>query len=140
MRRLRGRRHVLRATHSISIPITPLIDIVFLLLIYFMLVSNFIEEQQFLVNLPPSSRGETQTKGPIVVALKRNGDLFIDGRQATENGIRKRLEGLSPRAKQEGLELRAEKDVAVERVVKIMDMAKEAGIKKVMISTQRDTS
>ena len=138
MRRRRGR--VLKATQSVSIPITPLIDIVFLLLIYFMLASNFIEEQQFVVDLPRSSKGDARTKGPIVVTLKRNGGLFIDGKEASETDLRKRLKQLSPKAKQEGLEVRAEQDVAVRRVVKIMDMAKEAGVKKVMITTQKDTS
>ena len=136
----RRRRRCIRAVHDVSIPITPLIDIVFLLLIYFMLASNFIEEQQFLVNLPSSSKGEVRTKGLLIVTVKRNGDIFVEGKRVSENGMFELLKDLTPKYKKQGLEVQAEKDVTVERVVKIMDMAKAAGLKRVMITTRKDTS
>ena len=130
------RRRIAQYENGLSIPMTPLIDIVFLLLIYFMLASNFIEEQQFVVGLPQSLHGSARSKGAFVVGISKDGAFFVNKRTVDEQGIKKLFMSFTEEAKARGIEIRAARDVAVEHVVRLMDIAKACKIKKVKITTE----
>ncbi len=117
---------------------TPIIDIVFLLLIYFMLASNFIQEQQFNVKLPESAKGTPRRHAALVVVVSETGSLSFNGRKTDIKGLKGLLDEVSREERDEGLEIRAQRQAPIQFVVTVMDIAKEAGIKKVMITTQQN--
>ncbi len=123
---------------GVTIPMTPIIDIVFLLLIYFMLASNFIQEQQFNVKLPESAKGTPRRHAALVVVVSETGSLSFNGRKTDIKGLKGLLDEVSREERDEGLEIRAQRQAPIQFVVTVMDIAKEAGIKKVMITTQQN--
>ncbi|NPA95369.1 MAG: biopolymer transporter ExbD [Thermodesulfobacteria bacterium] len=131
------KRRPTRRIHNIAIPMTPIIDIVFLLLIYFMLASNFIQEQQFSVDLPESSKGVAKAETALVVVVSKAGSLILNGKKTDLEGLKGLLLSRPPKSREEGLEIRAHRQAPIQFIISIMDTARQAGIKKVMITTQR---
>lgn len=130
------RRRGIRYEDGLTIAMTPIIDIVFLLLIYFMLASNFIEEQQFVVDLPQSAHGITKTASAFVITITEQGKIMADNKVVDKKGLIKMLKGLSREVKARGVEIRAERTTPVEQVVALMDVVKSCMIKKVKITTR----
>jgi biopolymer transport protein ExbD len=115
--------------------LTPLIDIVFLLLIYFMLASNFVKEQQFHVELPRSHHGERLKSAKAVITISRQGEFFLNGEKASADAIEARLSSLAAQTRIEMVEIRSDRLAPVDLTIKAMDAAKGAGLRRVLIST-----
>jgi len=115
--------------------ITPLIDIVFLLLIFFMLTSHFHIASGVPVRLPKISQKEHDRKGnKVTLVIDRSGNIYLKGKKVD---IKKLGSKLSARIKEDSrlhLVLEADKDVRHGRVVNIMDIAKTAGVSSIIIA------
>ena len=117
------------------IPLTPLIDLVFLLLIYFMLASNFMETQQFKVNLPESSHGSRATGAGTILSLTSQGGFFLQNEPVQEGQLQARLKTEAAKTGSPELEIRADRDAPVHLLVAAMDAAKTAGFNKITLRT-----
>ncbi len=118
-----------------AIPLTPLIDIVFLLLIYFMLASNFVKEQQFHVELPRSHHGEALESAGAIITINRQGEFFLNGDRIPAEDVEARLASLSAQTRIDRVEIRSDRLAPVDLTIKAMDAAKGAGLRRVIIST-----
>ncbi len=134
------KRRGLDGTEAVGIPVTPLIDIVFLLLIYFMLASNFVEEQQVHLELPESSYGQDIKRSNAVIAVTRDGRFFLEGREVSQASLPDRLKAMASRSKLDMIEISSDRLAPMEFVIKAMDAAKAAGITRVLISTKASGS
>lgn len=118
-----------------SLGITPLIDIVFLLLIFFMLTSHFHVASGVSIKLPKVTQKSLNKEGEkITLMIDKEGRTYLKGEKIE-------LENLIPKLKniveEEGLVhllLQADKDVTHGRVVQVMDLAKKAGVLSVIIA------
>lgn len=114
--------------------LTPLIDMVFLLLIYFLLTAHFIEEEGIGVRLPTAaSRVERQDR-EVAVALDRDGAVFLDGGVVGLDELEARLR----RAAAQGeitVVVRGDREVALQAVVSVMEAAKVAGAARIVVAT-----
>lgn len=120
-----------------EINITPLIDVVFLLLIFFMLTTTFTDTQSIKVNLPQSQKTEaTEKPTSMTVSLNQAGEIFLDNKrlaspQALANEFKKRND------KSITLIIRADKQSQHGRVVEIMDIAQSNEITKIAIAAEQ---
>ncbi len=130
------RRRNLPGYSQPSIPVTPLIDIVFMLLIYFLLASNFISEQHFMVDIPESSHGRAGKEEIAVITVTREGFFFLDGKKVPKDLLFDRLKELYPEIFRKGLEIRAQRQAPFELVVFVLDAARGAGLSKVSVATR----
>ena len=124
-----------------NVELTPLIDVVFLLLIFFMVSTTFIRETQLQINLPESS-GELLEVEPDVleVTVGRNGDYAVNGRVLVNNELRTLVRALEEVAPVEGngrLIITADADAAHKAVVRAMDAAGQAGLTQLSITTRQ---
>ena len=117
---------------------TPMIDIVFLLLIFFLLTTNFIAQEGINVNLPNAKSTGLQTEKEITIHITREGRVFIKNEEVNEAGLYKTLKSLIENHPGQPLTIRADKDVILDAVVKVMDTAKSSGAEKLFIATERD--
>ena len=131
---MKRRRHIGNLV-GMEIPLTPVIDIVFLLLIYFMLASNFIQEQQFIINLPKSGHGSIKARCPLIVHVSKTGQLTVAGKKIDGKELLPLLESMSRKAKNRGVEVRAHRETPVQLIIEIMDTARLAGVERVRITT-----
>ena len=122
---------------DIRLGIAPLIDIVFLLLIFFMVTSHFDVASGVRIRLPQSSRRILdQIEDKVTLVMDRSGKVYFEGREIDQKTLRKDLEDIVGRQGIVRLVLQADKDVRHGQVVEIMDLAKAAGVHSIIIAAQ----
>ena len=127
-----------RRQHTrLSLDVTPLIDVIFLLLIFFMISTTFISAPGIHVNLPTAnSKANPESGKPIEVTVTEKNEIYIDGRSIKKEAIQRELSQIKKTSDKELLVIKADGQVRHQVVVDIMDAAKQAGIKKLSIATR----
>lgn len=119
------------------IEITPLVDMVFLLLIFFMLSTTFIVTPGIKVNLPRSSAEKvTQEKKEVRVVITEDNKVFVDRVLVDEVELERRLEGVGQQDPQTLIIIKADAKAFHGKVVEVMDIAKQSGLDRLAIATQ----
>lgn len=117
--------------------ITPLIDIVFLLLIFFILTSQSYIVSGLPITLPKMGQKASQKQvEKIHLVIDRKGDTFYNGKNRDLTFLFKEFKQVSKKDDRVRLFLEADKDVSHGRVVQVMDIAKRAGINAIVIAAQ----
>jgi len=123
-RSVRSRRAL---TAQTEIQMTPLIDMVFILLIFFVVTTSFVSETGLDIRRPQSRSSETLPRDNIPVAIGADGRITVEGRRVALLSIRPFI--------QKAVVLVADKAVSVDRVVRVMDEIRAAGINEVALAT-----
>ncbi|MFT4611915.1 MAG: biopolymer transport protein ExbD [Glaciecola sp.] len=123
---LRGRNKVTPEFNMSSMT-----DIVFLLLIFFMIASTLVTTSAIDILLPTAS-GKTENKKSIAVSIKKDLTFYIDEKRVGESVLENELISLLSKKDEPTIVLRAEKSVAVEHVVKVMDIANRNKFKVIL--------
>lgn len=122
---------------GIQIDITPIVDTVFNLMIFFALSMNFMLNPGIKVDLPESSAEEiVQKEKEVAVSITKEGNVMIDSNSLTFAQLFDELKKISDKNPQAVIVIQADKNVTHGRVVQIMDIARSSGIKRIAISTQ----
>tara|TARA_R110000868_G_scaffold204946_3_gene453164 strand:+ start:29825 stop:30217 length:393 start_codon:yes stop_codon:yes gene_type:complete len=127
-----------RSREQLSFEMTPLIDVVFLLIIFFMVTSVFKKDElSLLLALPKASSGEaTESKEKLFLKLElTTQELAIAGEKITLDALPERLSNVSD--KEQPVELRVDKDVRYERVVNVLDALKAAQLQNINLITEK---
>ena len=119
-----------------ALDIAPLIDIVFLLIIFFMLTANFIMQPGIKVKLPASETASAQEHDRITVHITSADELFINGRPVDMAGLGRELSELAALSPGSGVVLKADGKVDLALAVRVMDIARKAGSGSLVISTE----
>ena len=132
--RMRPRK---RERYQIQMPLTSLIDIVFLLLIYFLLTTNFITEQGIDVNLPDAEASAPQTRQEITVYIDKAGLVYINEQPVDFNDLFDRLKGRIQANPKQLVVVKADGSIALDRAVQVMDIAQAAGARSMFLATEK---
>ncbi len=114
--------------------ITPLIDVVLLLLIFFMLTSSFISQAAIRIDLPPAAAAEPQDKESLVVSITEEGELYVDEEPVTWEAFEERLVTGLALEPDRVLVLKADQSVRHGKVVEVMSRARELGWRRLAIA------
>ncbi len=117
------------------INIASLVDVLFLLLIFFMVTSAFVEQPNIKLELPSTSHSEVSRVERTVLTIARDGQLFLKEKPVDKQNLEKELRRVLLDTGEEILVLKADKMVPYGDVVAIMDDAKGAGFKKIIAPT-----
>ena len=130
------------ARREAGIEITPLIDVVFLLLIFFMVSSNFVQKQAVSVTLPKSEAATASVSNTIEIALDTSGTYFVAGervgseRDQLLNALRSVVGSLDAQAlSQQPVEIRADASATHQSVVRALDVCATLGLVRVSLAT-----
>ena len=118
-----------------SIDFAPLIDVVFLLLIFFMLTSSFIFQPGIKVNLPRAITSEALSEKNIIITITAENLIYMDGKLVTINELSSRLKNIA--GFRRSILIKADEKASLGRVVKIWDICRQEGISKVNIATSQ---
>jgi len=120
-----------------EIDISPLIDVVFILLIFFIVTTVFVEETGIEVNKPRAATQQDLERNSILLGVTRNGQVFYGGREIGVAGVRSVVGRL---LKQEPMPviIQADRETPTEATVSILDEARLAGAENVFVSTVND--
>ncbi len=116
--------------------LTPLIDMVFLLLIFFLLTS-FLVHPSISVNLPQTTDAELTEKPEVIVTILENGRLLFNGRQATLQKLSNMLRRSYTFQRTREVVIQSDREVTFERVVEVMDISRNAGAENISFLVER---
>ena len=118
-----------------EIQMTPLIDMVFILLIFFVVTTSFVSETGLDIQRPQSNSSQTLPRENVPVAISADGRISVDGQKMGLLSIRPFLEKKLRIQADLAVVLVADKTVSVDRVVRVMDEIRAAGISEVALAT-----
>ena len=119
----------------ITLSIAPLVDIVFLLLIFFLLSSSYIQPS-IKLNLPEAQNQTIAQKQEIVVTVDKTGTIYLNREPVAINELSGRLLHFMDTTSRREIIFRGDRTIAYDLFVRIMDIAKQAGAKNIYISHQ----
>ena len=119
-----------------EIDLTPMLDVVFILLIFFIVTSVFVTEAGIEVSKPEASTVEDTSGDLILIAVGAGGDIWIDGDQIDPRFIRSRFELRLADAPNSAVIIQADQNSNNEQVMLILAAAREANIEDVSISAE----
>ncbi|MBD1574290.1 MULTISPECIES: ExbD/TolR family protein [Vibrio] len=125
-----------KAKEEAQVDLTSMLDIVFIMLIFFIVTSSFVHESGVEVNRPAASHSTSQKNSGIFVAITAGNDVYIDKRRVDVERVQATLEKLALDDPDASLVIQADKHAYNGTVVEVMDAAKGAGINKIAIATQ----
>lgn len=117
-----------------AIDMTPMLDIVFIMLIFFIVTTSFVKESGVTVSRPSAETAAEDKKGNIMVALKPNGEIWIDKRAVDVRSVRANVEKLRAESPESGVVIQADTDSKTGLLVQVMDQIRLAGISNISIA------
>lgn len=121
-----------------NIDITPMIDVVFIMLIFFIVTASFVKETGIDVNRPEASTAVAKERANILIAISANDEIWIDKRRIDARSIRAVIERLHAQNPQGSVVIQADKRSTNDKLVKVMDAAREAGVYNIAIATRKE--
>jgi biopolymer transport protein ExbD len=119
-----------------EINMIPLIDVSLVLLIIFMVMTPFLVQQQVKVNLPKSVAGDEAPDRPIIVMVRGQGELSLNGKAVSISNLESAMKPLLGLKHDRPVIIQSDKDTALQYVVSIMDVAKKLQVTKLGISVE----
>ncbi len=123
---------------QVQAPLTALIDIVFLLLIYFLLTTNFLVDEGIKVNLPQARAAAPHVDETITVYVDRDGKSYINDALVATGELLGQLRTMIGSQKDKLVVVRADRAVVLNHAVKVMDIAKAAGAGRLSLATEKE--
>jgi len=128
------RRQRKASAEEAEVDLTPMLDVVFIMLIFFIVTASFVKESGMDVNRPDAATAVVKPRGNILVAITPSGQIWIDKRQVDVRSIRANLERLYAENPQGAVVIQADEESKNGLLVAVMDAAKQAGIENVSIA------
>lgn len=130
------RRRTLGVKKEPTIMIIPMIDIVFFLLVFFMVGTLYMNtEQQIPLNLPSTSTSTAKSIEPIIITLTTSHKLYIDNREISADNLSQEVQDIVRTTPRQAFVIRASKDVYYNEVITLLDMLKVNGAKYISVAT-----
>ena len=123
---------------KVQINITSLIDVLFILLIFFMVTSTFLEQPGMKLELPKAKSANVENVENLVVYIDADRQVFLNDKPVAIDRLKKQLAELIKEGEEPTLVLRADKTVPHGLVVTAMDIAKQVGFKRLVVATEVD--
>ena len=119
-----------------GVDMTPMLDIVFIMLIFFIVTASFVKEAGIDVNRPGAVTAEKKEKASILVAITDKGEIWIDKRPVDVRAVRANIERLRAENPQGSVVIQADKESKNGLLVKVMDAARQAGVDNVSLAAE----
>ncbi len=121
------------------INVTPMIDVVMVLIVFYLLVGQLAIDRKASIDLPSSSTGinQTQEQDPIIIGITADGSLSINGNAIDSNRFTGEIEGMHTRAPGTPIRVRADRDAPFGVVRPIMHQLRDANIRGVELVTEQ---
>jgi len=121
-----------------GIDMTPMLDIVFIMLIFFIVTTSFVRESGIEVNKPQASTAKSKKKVNIIIGIKTTGEIWIDKHPVDIRAVRTTVERLHADTPEGTVIITADKKAQTGILVSVMDQVKLAGIDKISIGANSD--
>ncbi len=130
---MRSRRHTTGEIEETGIDLAPMLDFVLNLLIFFIITTSFVKEAGISVDRPIAEMAEHEETGNILIAIRSNGEIWMDRRQVDLREVRPLIERLHVERPDDTVVVIADKASHTGVLAQVMDEVKQGGIKDVAI-------
>jgi biopolymer transport protein ExbD len=121
-----------------NVDITPMLDVVFIMLIFFIVTATFIKESGIDVNKPEAATAIVEEKASILVAIDGKDKIWIDRRQVDIRSVRSIIERLHAENPKGSVVIQADKNSRNETLVQVMDASRRAGVYEIALGAVTD--
>ncbi|MEK9765332.1 MAG: biopolymer transporter ExbD [Thalassolituus sp.] len=119
-----------------EIDITPMLDVVFIMLIFFIVTASFVKESGIEVNRPDASTSQAKPRANILIAINASDEIWINKRRVDESQVRANIERLHAENPQGSVVIQADEEAKTRKLVAVMDAARQAGVYDVSLATE----
>jgi biopolymer transport protein ExbD len=125
------RRSIIQAggdEEETEINLTPMLDVVFIMLIFFIVTASFVKEAGIDVDRPDAATAVSKQNASILIAISSKNEIWIDRRKVNAQGVRAHIERLRAENPEGAVVIQADKDSHAEALLAVMDAARETGV------------
>jgi biopolymer transport protein ExbD len=119
-----------------EIDITPMLDVVFIMLIFFIVTASFVKETGIEVNRPDASTSNAKPRANILIAINEMDEIWINKRRVDESQVRANIERMHAENPQGTVVIQADEEAKTRILVAVMDAARQAGVYDVSLATE----
>ena len=119
-----------------TIDMTPMLDVVFIMLIFFIVTASFVKEAGIDVNRPEAATAVKQDRANILIAISDKGEIWINERRIDVRAVQANIERLHAENPQGTVVIQADKKATTDTLIKVMDASRAAGVYEVSIAAQ----
>jgi biopolymer transport protein ExbD len=128
------RRRRAKEDDEAEINLTPMLDVVFIMLIFFIVTASFVKESGIDISRPDAATATVKERGNILIAITDSGQIWIDRRQVDIRSVRANIERLHAENPQGAVVIQADKNSKNGLLVQVMDAARRANVFNVSIA------
>ena len=119
-----------------AIDMTPMLDVVFIMLIFFIVTASFVKEAGIDVNRPEAATAVKKDRANILIAISDKGEIWINKRRIDERAVQANIERLHAENPQGSVVIQADKESKTDTLIQVMDASRQAGVFNVSIAAQ----
>ena len=119
-----------------DINLTPMLDVVFILLIFFIVTANFIKEPGLEVNSQDAETSNIQENAAILIAIGATNDIWIDGRRVDVRQVKANITKLLADNPQGSVVIQADEKAQADAIIQVMDQSREAGVYAISLASE----
>ena len=133
---MRRNNRAVAADDEAQIDLTPMLDVVFIMLIFFIVTASFIKEAGIEVNRPEASTSQPKDNVNILIAISATNEIWMDQRRVDVRAVRANIERLHAENPKGAVVIQADNESTTETVAAVLDAAREAGVYDVSLATE----
>ena len=118
--------------------LTPMLDVVFIMLIFFIVTATFIKETGVEVNRPDTKTAELKKTVSLLVGVAPDNGIWIDKKRVEESALKLNLTRMFNENPKSGMVIQADNESSIESLAKVADIARDVGIAPIAISVEND--
>ncbi len=131
-------RHNLKQKGATDVNMTPMIDMVFILLIFFIVSTSFVRETGIDINRPNADTAVQQNKGNILIAINEQGEIWMENRHIDIRAVRANVERIHAENPEGAVVIQADKSSATGMLIQVMDQVRLAGVNNISVAAKRN--
>jgi len=129
--------HIEQETTAANVNLTPLIDMVFILLIFFLVTASFTKESGIDVDRPSAQTTVRQEQASLIISITKEGEIWIDNKQVDIRSIRAHIEQLHAQNPEGTVIIMADKNALTGATVAVLDQVRLSGVNNVAIAASK---
>jgi biopolymer transport protein ExbD len=133
-----ARRFARFAASPAGLNVTPLIDMVFILLIFFAVNASFVKEAGVQIERPSASTAKVQQQANIMIAVTENGEVWVDRARVDPRSVRGHVERLHAESPEGSVVILADDESRTGLVIEVLDQVRLAGVENVAVAASKD--
>ncbi len=134
----RSRRGKVQQVEEAEVNLTPMLDVVFIMLIFFIVTTSFVTETGIDISRPAASSAQAQTGNNVLVAINKDGEIWMNKQRFTLASIGTEVAKTQAKLPNSKVVLQADKDAPTGRLIAVMDKLRLAGVEQMAVATSNE--